>query len=254
MQNFRIRTAVFLNSAALYIEFLECVAWKSRYPYATFVESAVQLSSCVLPCRTRDFMADSVPLAVLIDQSRQGNAAARNALCEWMRPKIEVLASGQFPGALAAKFGESDLVQEVLLGMSQNIESFDGQGEQELLLWVRGIVENKSLEMQRRFLGVSKRNMTREQPLAGSNSSQPGAVLTDSSFSPLEKLVAAEDGARIRRIISELPIHYQKVLELRFHENLPFGEIGRLMGRTEPSVKNLFVRAMELVEKALADR
>ena len=196
-------------------------------------------------------MSVSHSLSALIDDARRGNIVARNSLCERMRPQIEALARGQFPGALGAKIGESDLVQEALLGMSQSMVTFIGQTEDELLVWVRGILEHKSIELQRRFLGVSKRDLTLEQPLAGLNSSQPGIVLADGSNSPLEKLVVAEDALRLRSLIAKLPVHYQTVLELRYHQNLSFAEIAAQMERTEPSVKNILVRAMEALETEL---
>lgn len=197
-------------------------------------------------------MSEFGSLSSLIERARQGNGAARNMLCERIRPQIEVLANRQFPGALGAKIGESDLVQEALLGVAQSISTFTGRTEQELLAWVRGILENKALELQRRFLGISKRDLTREQPIAGLNSSQPGAVLADRSKLPLDKMVLAEDRARIKLLILELPAHYQKVLELKYHQRLSFPEIASQMQRTEPSVKNILVRAMEMLEKKLA--
>jgi RNA polymerase sigma-70 factor (ECF subfamily) len=196
-------------------------------------------------------MSDSDVVAGLIQAARHGDVAASDSLCRRMRAKLRRWATGQIPGALGAKVGESDLVQEALIAMSQSIIKFAGTTEAELSVWARGILENKSLEIQRRFLGVGKRDLTREQPIAGLNSSELGAVLMDDSTLPLDKLVCAEDVARIRGVIAKLPPHYQSVLELRCQEGLTFPEISTRLNRTEASAKSLFVRAMQILQTEL---
>ena len=196
-------------------------------------------------------------LTGLIDQIRHEStdaAEAReslNRICERLRPRLLELCRGRLHAQLQTKEAESDLVQEALLGVSQSFQAFRGETAADLYAWAAGILDNKSLEMQRRYLGTGKRDVGLERRLAGVDSGQPGAVLQNTSGTPLEKLVRAEDAVRVRELIAVLPVHYRDVVQLRHVEDLAFPEIAARMGRTEPSVKNIYVRALEILERGM---
>lgn len=187
----------------------------------------------------------------MIRAARHGSESALNRLCSWLRPQLEELCRGRFAGPLRTKVTESDLIQESLLGLSQTFNRFQGHTQSDLLAWTRGILEHKSLELQRRFLGAEKRNIQYEQRLNLNHSSQPGCNLAESWTPPLERLITVEEAARVKNLTAQLPDHYQQVIEFRFLRELSFPDIAVRMNRTEASVKNIFVRAMEALSQGL---
>lgn len=195
--------------------------------------------------------ASDSEMLVLIEAAQLGSDQALNELCGCLRPYLEEYCRGRISGPLRTKIPESDIVQESLLGMSRTFSRFEGQTKSELVAWVRGILENKSAELQRRFLGAEKRDLQRECHLDLENSNQPGCLEPDSVVPPLESMITAEDAARVRILTDRLPEHYRQVIELRFLSELSFPDIAARMQRTEASVKNIFVRALELLAKGL---
>lgn len=187
----------------------------------------------------------------LIQESRAGTEESLNKICARLRPTLIQQCQGRFQGRLQSKSTESDLVQEALLSVSQNFTSFRGQTVDEFYAWAARILENKSIEFQRKFLTVGKRDITREIPIVGENSSAFGPALEAGAVSPLDRLVSAEDAVQVRRLIAQLPEHYRTVIRLRHLDELSFPQIATELGWTEPSVKNIYVRAMEHLKQRM---
>lgn len=196
------------------------------------------------------FADDPDPIR-LIAAARRGAEGALNEICQRLRPELIQLCRGQLQPPVGAKTSESDLVQEALLSVSQNFAGFRGQTAVELFAWVARILENKTFEIQRQFLDSAKRDIQRESPLAGNSSWLLIHALKGGSPDPLDQLVSAEEALRVQHLVAQLPEHYQQVVRLRHVEDLSFPEIGVWMARTEPSVKNIYVRAMEILEREL---
>lgn len=196
--------------------------------------------------------ASDTEVAALIVEARGGSSSAINKICFWLIPTLQGFSRGKVDGALRTKIPESDLIQESLLGIVKTFDNFQGQTKSDLLLWVRGILNNKTLELQRRFLGSEKRDVRREQQGNSRLSSQADAALADLMAPALDRLITAEEAARVRFLISQLPEHYRQVVEFRFLQDLSFPDIALAMNRSEPSVKNIFVRAMETLARELS--
>lgn len=190
-------------------------------------------------------------LEALILAARHGSEQALNELCGRLRPYLEETSRGRITGALRAKVPESDIVQESLLGLSRTFDHFEGETKSDLVVWVRGILDNKSLELQRRFLGAEKRDLHRERRLSIEHSSQPGCLVPDSLVPALDRLITAEEAERVKVLTRRLPPHYRQVIELRYLSDLSFPQIAIRMNRTEASVKNIFVRALEVLAREL---
>jgi RNA polymerase sigma-70 factor (ECF subfamily) len=187
----------------------------------------------------------------LIHESRHGAEGSLNQICEQLMPKVSQLCRGRLGYRLRPKSAESDLVQETLLGVSEGFASFRGQTQEELFAWVARIVDGKTYELQRRYLHASKRDATREKPLMPGDSANIRPTTSAGADNPFERLVSAEDALRVQAMIAELPGHYGQVIRLRHVEDLAFSEIAVQLGRTEPAVKNIYVRAMKAMEARL---
>lgn len=196
-----------------------------------------------------------LPLTELIRMIREGlltdeqTRELMNLICGLLQPRLVESCHGRLHSQLLTKEGESDLVQEALLGVAQNFHSFRGQTAGELYAWALAILDNKSLELQRRYLGVLKRDIALERSIPTSESSDVSFDLEAHTSTPLDKLVTAEEATRVRTIIDQLPEVYREVVQLRHSIGLTFPEIAARVGRTEPSVKNVYVRAMEILKR-----
>lgn len=198
---------------------------------------------------------DSAPsdneLMTIIRAARRGSRKALNDICAWLRPWLEEVSRRRFSGALRTKCPDSDLVQESLIGLTTSIDRFQGQTKSDLMVWVRGIMENKALELHRRFAGTEMRDVQRERRLSLEHSSQPGCHIAETLVPSLERLITAEESEKVKCLVQRLPDHYRQIVELRYLQELSFPEIARQLDRTEASVKHIFVRALEQLAKGL---
>ena len=87
------------------------------------------------------------------------------------------------------------------------------------------------------------------------NSRHPQVKL-DSADLPSEPAPAIErheEVAAVRQALSALPAERQRLIFLKFVEELPNAEIGRIMGRSEGAIKALAHRTLESLRHALSD-
>ena len=62
---------------------------------------------------------------------------------------------------------------------------------------------------------------------------------------------AYQESGALRKAILELPVKYREVILLRYYEDLPVGEIARILGVPQPTVSVRLKRAYTCLEKRL---
>lgn len=202
-------------------------------------------------------MGTSTSAAELIRLCRAGDAEARNALFQRYAVYLKVLARGQVGGQLRGKCDPSDVVQLTLLEAHRDFAAFQGDGEAELLGWLRRILAHNLFNEARRF-ATAQRDAAREVSLdqvrqgLEQSSLALGKQLPDSSPSPSTVAARRESAVQVAEALARLPEDYQEVLLLRIFEELPADEVARRMGRTAGAVRMLQLRALAALKEQMA--
>ena len=76
-------------------------------------------------------------------------------------------------------------------------------------------------------------------------------ALPDDTGTPEEKLILEESRNAVRRVIAKLPPIYREVVVLRIFEELPYGEISKITGAGENTVKSRMRYALERLQDAM---
>jgi len=114
-----------------------------------------------------------------------------------------------------------DVVQDVFLKLSQNIDQIDTE---RIAAWLFTTCRNRALDLyrkNRRIVAMDTELLELEaDPVAG----------------PLENLEASETAASLHRMINELPARQKQAVWLKFIINLSYQEISQIM---ETSIGNV---------------
>lgn len=185
------------------------------------------------------------PVAADIVAARGGCEAAMNRLFKGCRAYLLAVANNVLPNDVRAKLGGSDIVQETLLQVQRNFDRFEGTSEGELLAWLRGVVLNNVQRATRQYRDTQKRELRREISIDAAFSGAEREELADKAMrSPGSEALAAEEAAQLKCALARLPDEYQRVIELRNWECLPFAEICNRLGRTSEAARKLWSRAV----------
>ncbi len=187
-----------------------------------------------------DISCTEFPLSIAL--ARRGSAAALGQLLDHYRDYLLRVASQELNSELVPKVAHSDLVQETFLQAARDFPGFSGQTEDELRSWLRTILLNNLRDVAKRYYATQKRALKSEIPLddgpAALHPQAPGPTAS-------ARLVSGEDRDAVLAAIRRLPANYQRVIELRSLEGLPFEQIGVVLDRSADATRKLWSRAIE---------
>ncbi len=187
-------------------------------------------------------------LSALIDRARLGSMGGQNDLFSELRNYLLAIAHEQFDNRLRGKTGPSDIVQQSMIRAVENFGDYRGQSEAEFRGWLRQIVVNEARLAHRGFT-ANKRDARREQALQPDDSTAAAREPAAHDPTPATNLLAAEQSAAIKQLISQLPENYQTVIRLRNWEDLSFEEIGQRMGMSTSGAAKVWYRALVEIQR-----
>ena len=159
------------------------------------------------------------------------------------REYLHLLARLYLNPRLRSKLDPSDVVQETLLKASENQGQFQGQGDEQLAGWLRGILVNTLADALRTF-GGAKRDVGLEAALAES-SSRLEALLGPASSSPSAQAMRHEEFARLAKALAQLPDDQRTAVELHHLQDRSVAQIAEHCGRSEAAVAGLLRRGLK---------
>lgn len=193
---------------------------------------------------------------LLLVLAKAGDGDALGRLLERHRGYLVLLARMQIGRLLRGKFDPEDILQEVSLEAHRGVARFRGSSEREFRAWLRQILAAVLSNQVRHYRGTKGRDPRLERRLAddldrSSRALDRGLIAAQSS--PSQQVARGERALLLAEALARLPEDYREVIVLRHLEGLGFAEVGARMGRTEDSVKNLWVRALARLRRTLED-
>jgi len=186
-----------------------------------------------------------------LESALASDAAALARLIESFRTYLGLMAAAELDPELRAKVGASDLVQDTMVEAQRDFGQFAGRTQAEFIAWLRQILRSNVLNARRQYLHTKKRRG--DVPLVAHDSHAPAYELVDPSATPQAKAVAREQDELVDALIARLSPEHQEVVRLRHAEGLSFVEIGERMNRSADAVRKLWARALDRMQRALAD-
>jgi RNA polymerase sigma-70 factor, ECF subfamily len=181
-------------------------------------------------------MGDEVEL---VDRLRAGDETAFVSLVDRYHPQLVRLASSFVPNRAVAE----EVAQDTWLAVVKGIDRFEGRSS--FKTWLFRILVNRA-----RTTGVKER---REVPSAsvGEATVPPERFGADGAWSrppvpweddAVDRIVAHDVAGHIAGFVDDLPITQRQVVLLRDIEDLPSGEVCRVLGITDANQRVLLHR------------
>lgn len=130
----------------------------------------------------------------------------------------------------------AEVLNEVMLEVWRRAGRFEGRSR--ALTWVLGIAHHKAIDCLRRLAPPAEDDSALED-------------IADDSASAIDALAGAEDAARLRRCLDQLPAIHRAVLHLAFFEDRPYPEIAEVVGCPLGTVKTRVFHAKEQLKRCL---
>ena len=190
----------------------------------------------------------------LLRMAKRGDPAALGRLLERYRNYIALLVRLQLGCRSGGKNDFDEHIQEIWQEIGRRAEQFEGTSEREFLAWVGVVIRAVLIRAARRDLGAEGLDPRNDSPL-GVEPDPSSLVLNVSLFAkgaPASRRAVERDQAvLLADALQELPEDYREVIILRQLEGLSFPDVACRLGRTEESVKSVWLRALARLRSTL---
>jgi RNA polymerase sigma-70 factor (ECF subfamily) len=180
--------------------------------------------------------------------ARAGDPGAVERLIERYQPRLHAYIRLRLGDRVRAREASMDVVQSVCRELLAAAPAFEFRGEERFRDWLFTAALNKIRDKQR-FHGRDKRDAARELDLDDDGMQQAASFLT-----PSVDAIGHETAAAVTAALAELREEHREVITLARIVQLPHDVIAESMGRSEPAVRQLLVRALLALSERLKRR
>ena len=185
----------------------------------------------------------------LIQQARNGDAAALGEIVSQMRSYLLLVANGSLSQQLQSKLSASDIVQQSMLDAHKSIDKFNGSSEAEIRAWFKKIVLSNLIDSTRHYKSTASRSTDREVTLDRPLEQLPQPESNTASW----HVSMSENNERLLREINRLPERQRQVIDARHRLGHSYREIASEMKATEVAVRQLWTRGIQRLKEVLGE-
>jgi RNA polymerase sigma-70 factor (ECF subfamily) len=180
----------------------------------------------------------------LVEKLRSGDNTAMEEFYNIYKSRLYSLVLEQVDRDQAIA---EDLVHETFLAALGSLDKF--RGDSQLYTWLRSIALHKINDFYRR----QAREPSRKESRPDLDVMQQLGQIGDNEPATLTVLESEEIRRSVHEALGGLPHDYQKVLVMKYLQEMPVIEISQIMGRSPKSVEGLLSRARKAMRATLAE-
>jgi len=172
------------------------------------------------------------------------------------RDRLRLMVHLRLDRRLQARIDSSDVLQEAFLEAATRYEQYQSNPSMPPFLWLRFLVGQQLVLMQRRHLGVKARAASREVSLyrgalPEANSQSLAAALLGKLSSPSQAAMRSELQVRLQETLNSMDEVDREVLVLRHFEQLSNVETAQVLGLQERTASKRYLTALRRLKDAL---
>jgi len=209
------------------------------------------LSGCVFPANLLNFPAEypSNPVdsdevndsqktdAELVDDFKHGDVRGFNELVRRYQQRVYWIARRMVNNHQDA----DDITQDVFVRVYESLRRF--RGEASFYTWLYRIATNVSLN--------AVRKLKVREALSLEDVSRP---IVDDTGGPDELLHRKDMNAMLEQAIAKLPARQKLVFTMRYHEEMPYEEMAKILKRSVGGLKANYFHAVKKVQAYITNR
>lgn len=200
---------------------------------------------------------DATNTQELLNQAKQGDADAVNALLDRHRDPIRRMIDLRLDPAIVQRLDASDVVQEVLIEANRRLKDYLKNPTMPFHLWLRHIAKDHVIDAHRRHHQAQKRGVDREKPIQAPAWSDRSSLdlagqLMDQDLTPASAAIQEEVQCRLREAIAQLDEDDREVILMRHYEMLANQEVAAALELTEAAASMRYLRAVRKLRDLLA--
>jgi RNA polymerase sigma-70 factor (ECF subfamily) len=196
---------------------------------------------------------DSAETCRLLEEVRSGDAPAFDRLFARHRPGLRQFVALRLDPRVRARLDPSDVVQETQLEAYRRMDDFLKRRPMPFRVWLRKTAYERLLKLRRFHVEAAQRAVGRELGLADRSSLLLARPFLDRASSPSQQLARGDLVRRVRAALAGLPETDREVLLMRNVDELPYREIGFVLGLDPAAARKRYGRALLRLRKLLLD-
>ena len=183
----------------------------------------------------------------LIRRAQSGDGAALEELLAEIRPRLKARAEAELDRRLRGRIDASDVVQQVMLGVTEALGQLTNTTEQGLMAWLRRAIHHDIEDLVRKHIVAHVRSVVREKSIDAS--SADGGHLRDElaagCSTPSKSTLRHERETLLHEALANIPSDQAEAIRMKHVQNLSLEEIAQRMNRSTRAVSALLHRGLE---------
>jgi RNA polymerase sigma-70 factor (ECF subfamily) len=193
---------------------------------------------------------DNVDVLHLLQQAGTGDRQAFEQLLARYRPGLRAFIELRLGPDVRARVDPSDVVQEAQLEAFVRLGDYLERRPMPFHLWLRKTAYERLLKVQRHH-AAAQRSVNREVNLPDQSSILLAQRLRPQAPGPEQRLCQGEMVAQVHQALAQLSELDREVLLMRHIEELPYEDIGHVLGLGPATARKRYGRALLKLRKAL---
>jgi RNA polymerase sigma-70 factor (ECF subfamily) len=196
---------------------------------------------------------DSAQTRRFLEEVGAGDTSAFDRLFAHHRPGLRQFVALRLDTRLQARLDPSDVVQETQLEAYRRMDDFLKRRPMPFRVWLRKTAYERLLKVRRYHVEAAQRAVGRELGLPDQSSLLLARPFLDRVSSPSQQLARADLVQRVRQALAGLSETDRQLLLMRHADELPYREIGCILGLEEAAARKRYGRALLRLRQLLLD-
>jgi RNA polymerase sigma-70 factor (ECF subfamily) len=200
--------------------------------------------------------ADSTGSEDLLGCAKAGDDRALAELFARHRVRLERMIRLRFDRRLRSRLDPADVLQDAYLDVARRFPEYVANPAMPFFLWLRNLVGQRLIDLQRKHLGARMRSADNEVSLQQTGLPQVSSELLalqllGSLTSPTRAVARAETRLRLQEALNAMEPLDREVVVLRHFEDMSNAEIAQVLSISPSASSKRYIRAIRRLKAVL---